>query len=226
MKETSHAEGNERRSLLPEAQGEAREVERGSDMPVEHGAELGNGQATQGEIASSSGTPVRRPSYITFTEENAKQALIDARGDIFVASQLLGITAIRLNRAIQASADLQGTVDGIQQVGKGASPEALHAAVEQRIALYRVAGLDALHDLATMPIDQNSAQNQVKLAAAARLAGGLEGGVTGGEMAETFRELSELYQKHAPRLRVTRERMTVELSVPDERVVSSQDKQE
>jgi len=162
------------------------------------------------------------PSYLTFTEESAKVALVEARGDIFVASQLLGITAIRLDRSIRVSELLRTTLDALKERSPGVSDADLHAAISQRMALYRVTGLDALHDLAAMPIDANSAQNQVKLAAAARLAGGLEGGASGGEMAETLRELSDLYQKHAPRLRVIRERTTVELSSPDERVVSEQ----
>ncbi len=171
-------------------------------------------------------SPTEHPSYVTFTEESAKRALIEARGDIFIASQLLRITAIRLDRAIQVSEVLRTVLDEVKKHSSSVSDADLHSAIAQRIALYRVTGLDALHDLAAMPIDENSAQNQVKLAAAARLAGGLEGGGSGGEMAETFRELSELYQKHAPRLRVIRERTTVELSVPDEKVVSEQGKQE
>ena len=167
-----------------------------------------------------------KPSYLTFTEEDAKRALIESRGDIFVASQLLGVTTIRLDRAIRLSKVLEFALTESRQAKSGVTDEDIHEAIERRIALYRVDGLDALHDLATMPIDQNSAQNQVKLAAAARLAGGLEGGATGGEMAETFRDLRELYQKNAPRLRVTRERMTVEVSPSVENVVSEQGKQE
>jgi len=155
-----------------------------------------------------------------------KVALIEARGDIFISSQLLGITAIRLNRAIQVSPLLQATRDSISLLGAGVSEAELHSAIEQRVALYRVAGLDALHDLATMPIDDNSAQNQVKLAAAVRLAGPTEGLSGEGGMAETLKELSELYQQHAPRLRVIRERTTVELTPTDERVVSEQGRQE
>lgn len=168
------------------------------------------------------------PSYITFTEDSAKRALVEASGDIFVASQLLGLTSIRLHRAIQVSVVLQATVAELAKASRsgGASTEQIDRAIQERVGLYRVTGLDALHDLASMPIDENSAQNQVKLAAAARLAGGLEGGGSGGEMAETLRELGQLYQQHAPRLRVIRERTTVELSVPDERVVSSQEKSE
>ena len=139
-------------------------------------------------------------------------ALVEARGDIFVASQLLGITALRLNRAIQVSSLLQATVDAIATTHKGIGPEALNDAIEQRLKIYRVVGLDALHDLAAMPLDANSAQNQVKLAAAARLAGEAGGGASGGEMGEALRELNQLYHEHAPRLRVVRERVTVEVS--------------
>ena len=167
-----------------------------------------------------------KPSYLTFTEEDAKRALIESRGDIFITAQMLGVTALRVNRAIKLSPVLQTTLDEVKKSSPGISDADLHSAIEERVGLYRVTGLDALHDLAAMPIDANSAQNQVKLAAAARLAGGLEGGATGGEMAETFRELRELYQKNAPRLRVTRERMTVEVSPSVENVVSEQGKQE
>lgn len=177
-----------------------------------------NSTATDLPVAS----PTKHPSYVVFNEDEAKRALIEARGDLFVASQLLGVTAIRLNRALQVSPVLKATVDTIEEAGNGVSDQALSLAIETRISLYRVVGLDALHDLAVMPIDENSAQNQVKLAAAARLAGGLEGGGAGGEMGEALRELRDLYQKNAPRLRVIRERTTVELSPQDERVVSEQ----
>lgn len=163
------------------------------------------------------------PSYLNLTEDSAKQCLIEARGDIFIASQMLGITATRLNRAIQVSATLQAVVDAIQASGKGASEESLREAVNARISIGRVVGLDGLIDLASMPIDANSAQNQVKLQAAARLAGGLEHGSTGGELADTFRELSDLYQKHAPRVRLVRERVILEVSAPEPRVVSEQE---
>jgi hypothetical protein len=160
----------------------------------------------------------------TFTEENAKAALIEARGDIFVASQSIGITALRLDRAIRLSPSLQETYLGLQEIRRENSNfdklavEQLEAAIQHRLSLYRVSGLDALHDLATMPIDENSAQNQVKLAAAARLAGSTEGLGGGGDVADTLRALNEAYHQNAPRIRVVRERLTVEVS-PPERVV-------
>jgi len=150
-----------------------------------------------------------------------KDALIEARGDIFIASQLLGITALRLNRAIQLSPLLQATLDTTATAHKGLSKELLNEAIEQRLGIYRVAGLDALHELATMPLDKNSAQNQVKLAAAARLAGSPEEGGAGGEVGEALRALNQAYHEHAPRLRIVREKLTVELA-PGERDVTPQ----
>lgn len=141
-----------------------------------------------------------------------KDALIEAHGDLFVASQLLGITALRLNRSIQLSTTLQAVQDATSATAKGLSKEMLSEAIEQRLAAYRVAGLDALHDLATMPLDPNSAQNQVKLAAASRLAGTPEAGGGGSDVAQALRELNQLYNEHAPRLRVVRETLTVEMS--------------
>lgn len=146
-----------------------------------------------------------------------KAALIEARGDIFIAAQLLKITAIRLNRAIQTSNDLQATMDAVKEVGKGSSEAQIHAAIAHRLGIYRVAGLDALHDLATMPIDANSAQNQVKLAAAARLAGTVES-EGGSDASDILRELNQAYQQNAPRLRVIREKTTIE-TLPTERVI-------
>lgn len=159
----------------------------------------------------------RTDGYLTVTESSIKEALIEARGDIFVASQLLRITAIRLDRAIQVSPLLQECIATVKAAPQGVSAETIHSAIERRLSLYRVAGLDSLHDLATMPIDLNSAQNQVKLAAAARLAGTVE--ATGGSgIEETLRELNAQYQKEAPRLRVVRERVTIE-QMPPERIV-------
>lgn len=164
---------------------------------------------------------VTKPAYLNLTEEGIKAALLEARGDVFIASQLLGVTALRVNRAITVSPLLQATIDSIRTVGKGVSPDDLNRAIESRLAFYRVVGLDELHALATMPIDANSAQNQVKLAAAARLAGPADGFGVSGEAAETLRALNDLYQQNAPRLRVIREKMTVEV-LPAERVVSEQ----
>lgn len=150
--------------------------------------------------------------YESLTEAKIADALIEARGDIFIASQLLGVTATRLDRAIAVSpALLQAMTTSQQSISDNLKPADIRGIAERRIELYRVAGLDALHELATMPIDENSAQNQVKLAAAARLAGETGGGQVGGDLAETLRILNQEYQEKAPRLRVVRERLTIEV---------------
>lgn len=156
-----------------------------------------------------------KPAYLAVTESGMKAALIEARGDIFVASQMLGVTALRLNRAIQVSATLQATVDTLAQNQKEVSTSSIDRAIAERLAIYRVAGLDSLYELAMMPIDENSAQNQVRLAAAARLAGSPEASGGGGDLAEALRDLNQLYQTNAPRLRVIRERLVVEVGSPD-----------
>jgi hypothetical protein len=45
--------------------------------------------------------------------------------------------------------------------------------IRARMDLYQCSALDALHDLAMMPISESSAQNRIKLAAAVELAGDL-----------------------------------------------------
>lgn len=171
----------------------------------------------------SPATSVSRLDYLSLTDESMKSALIEARGDIFVASQLLGITALRLDRALSISPLLQAVLEECRKTlpKNQVTEEHLREAVERRIALYRVTGLDALHDLAAMPLDANSAQNQVKFAAAAKLVEGVSGGSSSGELEGIFRELRETYQQEAPRLRVIREKTTVEV-MPGERSIDGE----
>lgn len=154
------------------------------------------------------------------SDELLKTALIDARGDLFIAATSLKISPIRFQRMIQTSPALGITLEECRKTGGAAVPAGVvEQAIAERLSAYRVVGLDSLYDLATMPIDENSAQNQVKLAAAARLAGSPEHSTGGGEMGEIMRALNTSYHENAPRIRVTRERMTVEVQAPDERVI-------
>jgi predicted DNA-binding protein (UPF0251 family) len=151
------------------------------------------------------------PAYKQLTEASIKEALIEARGDIFIASQLLGVTAMRVHRAIQIHPVLQTIASESKAAGEGIPAKVIAEAIEARLQLYRVAGLDELHALATMEISENSAQNQVKLAAAARLAGETSHGSVGGELAEALRDLNVDYHQNAPRIRVVRQTL-VEIS--------------
>ena len=202
-------------------QGEGR-----ADSSVADRASISDRQAAEVQGVPAPAQATSQRSYLNLTEDGIEAALIEARGDIFVASQLLGmgVTALRVDRAIRVSARLQAVVAGIQDVkGTESYLEAtaldFHRAIERRMSLYRIAGLDALHELASMPIDENSAQNQVKLAAAARLAGPAAESAGEGELVETLRELNQQYHESAPKIRVLRQTL-VEITPQPERDVS------
>lgn len=157
------------------------------------------------------------------TEDSINAALIEARGDMFVAAQLLSVTAIRLSRAIAACPALQLVYEELAKLR--ASPEAekmasehIEQAIRSRLSLYRVSGLDTLHDLATMDHGDNSAMAQVRLAAAARLAGSSDAGTGSGDIADTLRALNDAYQKDAPRIKLVRETLTIENRPPEHEI--------
>ncbi len=159
------------------------------------------------------------------TEDSIRVALTESRGDMFVAAQLLSVTAIRLSRAVAACPVLQLVYAELAKLR--ASPEAekmasehIEQAVRSRLALYRVAGLDTLHDLAVMDHGENSAMAQVRLAAAARLAGSNDSGTGSGDIAETLRALNDQYFKNAPRIRIVRETLTLEHRPPERDIPS------
>lgn len=153
------------------------------------------------------------------SEPGVKTALIEARGDLFLAAQLIGITALRLERTIRASETLVQVYGAMNDLAiedgfSKLTDAQIKQAVTHRLALYRVDGLDALHELATMPIGDNSAMAQVKLSAAARLSGTAQESGTD-NLGDILRELNSAYQENAPRIRVTRERISLEVSPPE-----------
>lgn len=157
-----------------------------------------------------------------FNEASIERALIEAQGDLFVASQSLGhVTVLKLDRAIRASERLQAVFLAIKEVKAlpeydRASQERMEQEVARRMTFYRADGLEALHELATMTIGENSAMAQVKLAAAARLSGTMER-AAGSEIEETLRDLNEQFHRNAPRIKVTRQ-LIVEMQ-PAEHVI-------
>ena len=227
MKGASRAERNQgSQDVRGHQAGRREQGEGGSDSTIADRPGIGDGQAPEVQGVPAAAQAVAGKTYLTLSEDGIAQALIEARGDIFVASQLLGmgVTALRVDRAIRVSARLQAVVAGIQDVkGTESYLEAtaldFHRAIERRMSLYRIAGLDALHELASMPIDENSAQNQVKLAAAARLVGPAAESQEGGELAETLRELNQLYHESAPKIKIMRQTL-IEITPHAERDVS------
>lgn len=96
--------------------------------------------------------------------------------------------------------------------GQQADTTNLEAAIAARVLVYRQDALEALQDLAMMPLSENSSQNQVKYMAATRLLGGDKAqdappapiaGPTGDVMAQ----LRDAYRATAPRIREVRERI-------------------
>jgi len=162
---------------------------------------------------ATSPNPMPNDLPVPLTEPAIEKALIEARGDLFLASQLLGhVTVTRLDRAIRLSGRLQTAFLAIEEACQ--DPEYARRTAEQveqdvarRLALYRSDGLDALHEIATMPLSENSAQNQVKLAAAARLAGGSESGPQDSGIESTLAALNQAYHQAAPRIKSVRERI-------------------
>lgn len=150
------------------------------------------------------------PIVPAFNEASIEQALLDAHGDLFIASQLLGhVTVLKLDRAIRASDRLQNVFLEIKAVV--ALPEydrlsqaQLEKEIARRMTMYRTDALESLHQLATMDTTDNSAMAQVKLAAAARLSGPLGDTAGASDIERTLRELNEQYHLHAPRIKVTR----------------------
>lgn len=159
----------------------------------------------------------------SFNEASIEQALMDAQGDLHVASQLLGhVTVMRLDRAIRKSQRLQVLYTTIKDVKAlpeydRVSQERLETEVARRMTFYRSDGLEALHDLATMDIGDNSAMAQVKLAAAARLAGSVNDSGMDTDMEAVMRQLNQDYHANAPRIRITRQ-TSIEIG-PSERVI-------
>ncbi len=90
--------------------------------------------------------------------------------------------------------------------------ERLNLAIEMRMEFYRCAALDALYDLAMMPLPDNSAMAQVKFMAAARLAGPVEGVPdrgAGPTFDSVLADLNKRFHESAPRIREVREKITI-----------------
>lgn len=87
--------------------------------------------------------------------------------------------------------------------------ERLNLAIETRMEFYKCAALDALYDLAMMPMPDNSAMAQVKFMAASRLAGPIEGVAqqgAGPTFDSVLKDLNDRFHLNAPKIRSIRER--------------------
>lgn len=144
------------------------------------------------------------------SEHSIKEALTEAKGDIFLASTALDCTARELDGYIRASAELQQFAAAIEKVK--IDPAYSRMSVEQfenRLAdlslAYKVVGIDELHNLATMSHKGSAAMAKVKLQAAIALRGGHQQVAGDREIEHALSELNTLYHQNAPRIKEIRQ---------------------
>ncbi len=162
---------------------------------------------------------------LPLTEERVAEVLMQARGDLFVASQMLNMTSVRLDRMIRSSEALQAVWLALRQVRASAeydklSTEQVEAEVSRRMSHYRADGLEALHELATMDHGDNAGLAQVRLMAASRLSGPAGEFGQASDLQQTLAHLNAEYQRTAPRIREIRQ--TVVTLETEPRLVSDQ----
>jgi len=147
------------------------------------------------------------------SEESCYNALIEAKGDLFVASCVLGVTGRELDSYIRRSEALQAIVAGIGVVKANAdykrmSSEQFQDEFERLNKQYRVEAVNEIHKIATMDVpldkDANAALVDVKLKAAVQLRGPVVEAVQTNSNTAVLDELNQLYQAHAPRIKTVR----------------------
>lgn len=144
------------------------------------------------------------------SEQGIKDALVDAKGDIFLASTTLDCTAQELDRYIRASAELQQFAAAIEKVKidpaySRMSAERFENELADLTRAYKVVGLEELHGLATMDHKGSAAMAKVKLQAAISLRGGEQRVAGDREIEHALSELNQLYHQNAPRIKEIRQ---------------------
>ena len=180
-----------------------------------------NQEAIDAEVKSLPKPPSsRNVGFAGLDEQIIEKALITYRGDIFQAAASLGKNVRMFNLAIRQSTYLQKAALAIEQAAVIPEYEALtakqfEAAIRERLTAYRIDGLDALHELATMSHAGDPEMAKVKLQAASKLAGTEEGQHSGAsEMSDVLRALNDpegmlrdaqVHEERADRLGAERE---------------------
>ncbi len=151
-----------------ERQRQSRENSASADGPVP-----GNGPQT--EVAQKA---PRGPVDLTnFPHIDFIAAELKVHGSLAVVAERCGMTLSRLDRAIELQSPTKWPkliryLKKIKQDNaeyRAMTLGAIEADISRRALLYKSEALDALHALASMPVGDNSANNQVKLLAAAKL---------------------------------------------------------
>lgn len=153
------------------------------------------------------------------SEASIKSALVEAKGDIFLAACALDCSAHELDRYIRRSKELQNFTVAIEQIKVDAayasmSAQQFEAQLDDMTRALRVEGLNEIHKLATMEFGDSAALAKVKLDAAIALRGGNSSARGNSESENTLAELNQLYHANAPRIREIRQTV---VTLSDER---------
>lgn len=159
----------------------------------------------------------REARYAKVTQKSVEKALIDARGDILLASKILRLSLREFDNVLRAIPGIDALLGQIEEV-KADNPAYAKMSGEwferqcvRAISLYRLAALESLYELATMEMTDKAAMMNVKREAAVNLWGGDKGGTGGvaGELTEFFKSLNDDYQQR--KSGVTRVRAMIEI---------------
>lgn len=145
------------------------------------------------------------------SEQTITDALTSARGDLFIASCYLGVTARELDGYIRSSETIQGFVAAIDRVKRDPeydrlSNDQFEDQLDRLTKAYRVEALGIIHELATIPMttELTAAMAEVKLKAAVQLRGANVDNSKNGDQMLVLQELNQLYQQSAPRIKSIR----------------------
>ena len=142
------------------------------------------------------------------SEETIKDSLNQAKGDLFLASCYLGVTARELDGYIRASDTLQGFVAAIAKVKQDPdyrrmSNEQFSDELERLTRSYHIEALDVIYGLAMEP-SSSAAGKEVQLKAAIALMGNAPQKKADTSQMATLQELNDLYHQSAPRIKSVR----------------------
>lgn len=149
----------------------------------------------------------------TITEQSCSDALMTAKGDLFVAAAYLKVKPRELDSYIRASEDLQAFVAAIGCVKASAeysklSTEQFADQMEIKTRSYRLEALDVIHEIATLedngPEPLSAAMMEVKLKAAIQLRGSAPEAPVNNGQSQIMTELNQLYQQASTRIKSIR----------------------
>jgi hypothetical protein len=143
------------------------------------------------------------------SEQSIKAALVESKGDIFLAACALECTPRELDSYIRRSAGLQGFITAVETVKvdpaySRLSAEQFENHVGDLVRAFRVDGIQEVHKLATMEFGDSAALAKVKLDAALALTGSTSHRGGSNEVENTLAELNALYHANAPRIKEIR----------------------